>query len=73
MQQDIKQDFIDHLKQELGLSDSEAEDFLEWMNENNWQSFDGMGRWIRTVTRTVMETKQLYKTYVTQTNGTYKS
>jgi len=64
MQQDVKQDFIDHLKQVLGLSDSKAEDFLEWMDENNWESFDGMGVWINTKTYRRLDTTPLYGKYI---------
>lgn len=63
MQQDIKQDFIDHLKQELGLCDSEAEDFFEWIDENNWCFFDQMGAWIQTKSLRVLGTKSLYGIY----------
>lgn len=61
-QKEIHQEIIDELKK-FTCSESEAEDFNEWIQENNWTNYDGIDRWINTRTRKVVQTNQLYQIY----------
>jgi len=59
---DVYNEILEEIKR-FTCSESEAIDFIEWMEENNWCNYDGINRWIHTPTRKVVETKTLYKIY----------
>lgn len=44
---------------ELGFS----EEFVDWIEEENWESFDGLDRFINTKTMNVKSLKNLYNDY----------
>ena len=60
--EEIHSEIIEELKK-FTCSESEAEDFHEWIEENNWMNYDGIDTWINPKTGKVVETKTLFKIY----------
>ena len=60
--EEIHSEIIEELKK-FTWSESEAEDFHEWIEENNWTNYSGIDEWIHLPTRKVVETKDLYEIY----------
>lgn len=59
-QEEIKEEILDELKK-YTQSESEAEDFFEWIEDNGWANYGGRETWING--RTVISTKTLYKIF----------
>jgi hypothetical protein len=62
---EIREEIITELRK-YTCSESEAIDMFEWIEEQGWQNYDGIDRWVKG--RKVVETNKLYEIY-----GSHKS